>query len=228
MGYSNTSKGRGVKGSKYWIQTVVEEEELRRALESELGEALEWLSPLAGEENTYDEYELRDGYVCERLGLSWADAESFFAFWPKRQPQWDALALGGEGTVLYLFEAKAHVTELESKCAATNAYSKELIIKSMNEVKEKYFARGDFEAWLNKYYQLGNRLTFLRKLGEKPFGKISAVKLVLLNFVNDNTYIPTPKEEWEGHYKSVLAEMTGGESAPEDVIIINYDVGNLK
>ena len=66
MGYSNTSKGRGIKGSKYWIQTVIEDECLRNKLDSMIGEPLVWISPLAGSKNTYDEYELKDSYVCDQ------------------------------------------------------------------------------------------------------------------------------------------------------------------
>ena len=57
MSYSNTSKGRGIKGSKYWIQTVVEDQVLQNKLNSLIGEPLVWISPLAGPRKTYDEYE---------------------------------------------------------------------------------------------------------------------------------------------------------------------------
>ena len=191
MGYSNTSKGRGIKGSKYWIQTVIEDECLRNKLDSMIGEPLVWISPLVGSKNTYDEYELKDSYVCDQMGVSTDDAQSLFSFWPKRQPQWDGLAFDSTGHTLYLIEAKAHLAELDSKCSASNLESKALILKSMQTIHDRYFPKGNFDSWVNNYYQLGNRLTFLRILNEKSFGHINAVKLVLLNFVNDQKYKPT-------------------------------------
>ena len=224
MSYSNTSKGRGIKGSKYWIQTVVEDQILQNKFNSMIGEPLIWISPLAGPENTYDEYELKDPYVCEQMGVSSEDAKSLFSFWPKRQPQWDGLALDSTGHTLYLVEAKAHLAELDSKCSASNPVSKELILNSMQTIRDRYFPNGDFNSWVNNYYQLGNRLTFLRMLNEKRFGHINSVKLVLLNFVNDKKYKPTTEHEWLEHYENVWFEMIGRRSAPQDVIVINYDV----
>lgn len=224
MGYSNTSKGRGIKGSKYWIQTVIEDECLRNKLDSMIGEPLVWISPLAGSKNTYDEYELKDSYVCDQMGVSTDDAQSLFSFWPKRQPQWDGLAFDSTGHTLYLIEAKAHLAELDSKCSASNPESKALILKSMQTIHDRYFPKGNFDSWVNNYYQLGNRLTFLRILNEKSFGHINAVKLVLLNFVNDQKYKPTTEHEWLEHYENVWFEMIGRRSAPQDVIVINYDV----
>jgi hypothetical protein len=223
MGYSNTSKGRGIKGSKYWMQRVIEEDTLRSKLDAMIGETLEWISHLAGPQKTYDEYQLNDRCICEKIKISQQEANDLFSFWPKRQPQWDGIAFNTTGETIYLVEAKAHLSELDSKCAATNENSKKMIINSMSDVKNLYYSEGDFEYWVNKYYQLGNRLTFLKKLSEKPFGKVVSVKLVLLNFVND-TYIPTSEEEWKEHYKLVWKKMTGVENPPDDVLVINYDV----
>jgi hypothetical protein len=179
---------------------------------------------LSGPKNTYDEYELKDPYVCDQIGVSTDDAQSLFSFWPKRQPQWDGLAFDATGHTLYLVEAKAHLAELDSKCSASNPESKELILNSMKMIHDRYFPNGNFYSWVNNYYQLGNRLTFLRILNEKEFGHINSVKLVLLNFVNDQKYKPTTEQEWLAHYENVWFEMIGSRSAPQDVIVINYDV----
>lgn len=224
MSYSNTSKGRGIKGSKYWIQTVVNDEGLRNKLDSMIGGPLVWISPLAGPENTYDEYELKDHYVCDKIGVSYDEARSLFSFWPKRQPQWDGLAFDISGHTLYLVEAKAHLAELDSKCSASNPESRELITKSMKSINKQYFPNGNFDSWMNRYYQLANRLTFLKKLNESSFGNIISVKLVLLNFSNDKGYKPTTQKEWENHYKDVWSEMIGEKTSPDDVIVVNYDV----
>ena len=37
MGHSNTSRGRGIKGSKYWIQTVIENDVSRAGLDGMTG-----------------------------------------------------------------------------------------------------------------------------------------------------------------------------------------------
>ncbi len=221
---SNTEIGRGKKGSKFWMQAVVETPTLQKELNGRIGEDLQWISPLAGEAELFLEYELNHSYVRSFLGISKEEGEELFGFWAKRQPQWDGLAFSQDGTTLYLVEAKAHLSELESKCLAKNVESKILIEKSMKEVHDEYFPNGDFSAWLDKYYQLANRLTFLRKLNEKAFGKIKKVKLVLLNFVKDNSYIPTTNGEWEKHYGEVFHLMTGSVNAPADVIIVNFDV----
>ena len=225
MGFSNTSKGRGIKGSKYWIQTVVEDQTLQNKLNAMIGEPLVWISPLAGPQNTYDEYELRDPYICKQLGISEEEAKELFSFWPKRQPQWDGIAFDTTGHTLYLVEAKAHLAELDSKCSASNPNSRELISNSMKAVQEKYFPKGNFDFWMDGYYQLGNRLTFLKMLNEIGFGQIDSVRLVLLNFVNDEKYRPTAESEWIEHYKSVWLDMTGSEMPPQGVIVVNFDVG---
>lgn len=222
--FSNTAKGPGVKGSKMWIQKVIENPILQNALNDLIGEPLKWLSPLAGPLKTYDEYQLKETYVCEHLGVQASDVDKLYSFWPKAQPQWDGLALDETGTVLYIVEAKAHLKELESQCKATSPASRSLILDSMKKVQLQYYPHGCFKAWVDAFYQLGNRLTFLRKLNEKPFGNIKKVKLVLLNFANDYTHHSTTEEAWAEHYKTVWSIMTGLPNAPEDVIVVNYDV----
>jgi len=223
---SNIAKGPAIKGSKYWMQRVVNEPEMMRCLNSMIGQELIWLSPLAGPLNTYDEYQLSDKCVCQSIGLDPKAALELFGFWPKRQPQWDALALDASGTTLYLVEAKAHLSEMECSCSAKNPDSIDLITRSMHEVQSKYYGKcADFERyWMRTYYQLGNRLTFLRKLSEQPFGRINHVKLVLLNFANDTSYIPTTGQEWQEHYEKVWDVMIGEKTAPKDVIVIDYPV----
>ncbi len=79
----------------------------------------------------------------------------------------------------------------------------------------------DEKAWLEKYYQIGNRLTFLMMLREQRYN----VKLVLLNMVKDSTHISTSLEDWEKHYKEVFQLLLGSSKCPENVVIVNFDVG---
>ena len=223
---SNTSKGRGTKGSKFWMQVVVENSNLRDELDNQIGESLEWLSPLAGNNEEFLEYKLNQKVMLDKLGITEEEGKNIFSFWPNNQPQWDGLAISKDGETLYLVEAKAHLSELNSKLSATNPTSVKQITNTMREVHKEYFASGNFEAWTDKYYQLANRLTFLKKLQLVRFPVINKVKLVLLNFVDDFTNIETQTIEWEAHYKKVFNEMIGTEKAPLEVIVVNYNVSN--
>lgn len=216
---SNTSLGRGQKGSKYWMQ-LVSEGELKAQFDQLVGDCVTWLSPLESE--VYREYELRARVICDALGIE--NSEGAFAFWPHRQPQWDGLAVSDETKTLYLVEAKAHLKELESSCAAKSKDSKDLIMATMQSVYNEYYKEGCFLKWEEGYYQLGNRLTFLHKMKDMNLQRYPNVKLVLLNFVDDYTYRPTSKLEWEEHYRLVFKEMTACENAPNDVSVIYIDV----
>ena len=222
---SNMSKGRGTKGSKFWIQTVVGDQKLQDELNRYIGEKLTWISPLA--EKKYEEYELRHRDVCKKLGISEQSAKGAFSFWTRRQPQWDGIAISTDGKTLYLVEAKAHTSEMDSSLSARSEESIRKIIESMKTVYDKYYPGGDFDAWVHRYYQLGNRLTFLSYLNKMKLGNIERVKLVLLNFVDDMTYIRTKQEEWEDYYKKVFMIMTGCEAIPKDVIQVYFNVGDI-
>lgn len=190
---SNTSKGPATKGSKFWMQYVVKN--LQDELNSKIGCDLTWISPLEGNNKEYLEYELKQDYMCKILNISVEEKEKIFSFWPNRQPQWDGIAITKDNSTLYLVEAKPHLSELKSKISAKNPNSKDLILKTMKEVFESNYPKGSFQMWTNEYYQLANRLTFLHKLNEKLKIKNINVKLVLLNFVGDNTYRPTSEEK---------------------------------
>lgn len=219
---SNTSKGKGTKGSKFWMQEVVNTE-MQKELNVSIGEELIWLSPLKGVKSDYLEYELRQKSICDKIGITEEQRKRIFSFWPNRQPQWDGIALSEDRKTLYLVEAKAHLSEMRSKISAGEE-SRKLIEKSMKEVFSQYYSDGNFTYWKEVYYQLGNRLTFLNKLNEISFETGLKVKLVLLNFVGDYTYKRTRKEQWENHYKEVFKDMIGCEEAPKDVIVVNFEV----
>lgn len=220
---SNTSKGRGVKGSKFWMQ-MIPNTGLKEEFDKIIGEELVWLLPLEGEEKLYEEYELGSKEMTKELGIT---DVSIFDFWPKRQPQWDGIALSKDKKTLYIVEAKAHISEIDSKCSASEE-SKKIIERSMREVYDDKYPLGDFDLWMNGYYQLGNRLTFLQNMKEKlPEANsigIKDVKLVLINFTDDFTFKSEPVEVWKDHYREVFEKMTGNEDTPEDVINIFYSV----
>lgn len=215
---SNTSKGRGIKGSKYWMQ-LIPNTVIKTEFDRMIGEKLRWLSPLVA--NDYMEYELSHSFICQQLGIT--DREKAFSFWPRRQPQWDGIAVGEDSGTLYLVEAKAHLREMESRCRAS-LESKDKIIKAMREVFSGYAKANDFNIWMERYYQLGNRLTFLEYMKKMNLPRYPHVKLLLINFTDDMTYLPTTEEDWKRHYEKVFEEMTGEKKIPSDVRCIYLSV----
>lgn len=217
---SNTSKGKGKKGSKFWMQMVINTK-CRLQLNQSISDSIQWLSPLIYQDD-FTEYELKHQYISDITGIK----KDKFSFWPERQPQWDAIGINTEKKVLYLVEAKAHLNELNSKMNASNKKSQQRIEESMRYVFDKYYPKGNFDSWKNSYYQMGNRLTFLHFLNEITWETGWEVRLILLNFVDDFTYKPTTLLEWEKHYRDVFKEMTGHESEPTDLKKIYYSVKN--
>lgn len=213
---SNTSKGRGKKGSKFWVQTIINSD-MKIELERQIGIGkINWISPLA--KDNYAEYKLNQDYIVELIGIP----KSSYKFWPTNQPQWDAIGMT-ENTIV-LVEAKAHTRELNSSLSATKEESKMLICETMKKVFDEYYIKGDFGKWEKNYYQLGNRLTFLNIMNELVKTEGRQVKLVLLNIVNDPTHIPTSEGEWENSYSDIFIDMTGLSSVPKNVIMVNFDV----
>ncbi len=222
---SNTSNGFASKGSKLWIQILVNlysGKVLNEAIQAEDPTIvdIEWLSPLSSE--NYEEYKLNRGNALNKIDFP----IRAFAFWPENQPQWDALAwatdAAGKKTLL-LVEAKAHTKETKSSCTATADASIQLIRKSMQEAKDSLPKAGtvNISVWEKDYYQLGNRLTFLHFLKQNAdFG----VKLVLVSFVNDASHIRKSMEEWQRHNNEMFDAVTGNMHPPEDVIVVNLPV----
>ena len=104
----------------------------------------------------------------------------------------------------------------------------DFIEKAMKEVFDEKYSAEKFSTWMNDYYQLGNRLTFLQKMKDKlPEANsigIKDVKLVLINFTDDFTYKSEPVEVWKDHYREVFEKMIGSAETPENVINIFYSV----
>lgn len=218
---SNTSKGKGVKGSKYWIQIVVNSDQ-RDKLNAAIGDRLIWISPLENEQ--FAEYQLKQSKIRNSLNIDQKYSKEIFSFWPARQPQWDGIAISEDKSTLYLIEAKSHLNELKSKISARSESSRQLIVKTMEEVISRNYPKGSIDLWLNVYYQLGNRITFLHKMNDINKTTGLKVKLVLLNFTEDPTYKPTTAVQWNNHYKEVFKGMFGFETTPQDVLLVNFPV----
>ncbi len=212
---SNTSKGRGKKGSKFWIQTLVNLDDgkaLSKAIKDECREVGEiaWLSPLY--KDNYEEMKTNQLNGIKREDLQ---------FWPDNGPWWDAVGIDDQGRVL-LVEAKGHPQETLTKCSAKSLKSIEQIKKAMKAAHSRLTEGHDYEeeVWFSKYYQLGNRLTFLVMLRERGID----ARLILLNIVDDPTHIGTSEGEWQDHYQNAFNEMIGTPSAPGHVTIVNLRV----
>lgn len=220
---SNTSNGPASKGSKFWVQTLVNSNQGAR-LTQEIQKAdptvgnITWLSPLA--KDNYAELKLKNAPTMNLLGLKAHDLD----FWPGRQPQWDAVGIvsndQGSWDTLVLVEAKAHISEINTPCKATATSSLDLIETSLRDTHNDLALQGhtfNLDLWKGKYYQVGNRLAFLHKLRQKHYD----VRLVFLNIVDDHTLLRTSLQEWTAHYNEVFTNMLGCAQSPEDVIVIN-------
>ena len=221
---SNTSNTRATKGSKFWMQTIANDGFLTARIENLLGErSLFWFSPL--EIESFKEYQLKEPKILSSvLGLSRKEFKEKFSFWPTNQPLWDAIAASADGKILYLFEAKAHIKETFSKIAASDPESLEKISAAMKITFDELSVAPEknFSMWTEKFYQLGNRLTFLHFMNKMTLPTIRRVILVLLNITDDETYIPTPQEDWEQHYEEIFREMLG-KNFPPNVRIIYFN-----
>lgn len=211
----------GQRGSLKWIQRLVER--APDALTPSLIEAgvlssesqLTWLSPLR--QDAWAEY--RDARFLDRIGQSHL-ARNLKNFWPRRGPQWDALAKDQSGRVL-LFEAKAHSAEMASTCQA-DSQSRTVITVALEKTKQTLEARAE-TGWLNGYYQYANRLAhlcFLRSHGVDA-------RLVFLYFTGDTDMKgPSSREEWSLPIEAVHAHL-GLDRRPRGVATVFHSVAGL-
>jgi hypothetical protein len=181
---------QGTKGSLKWIQAAVARPTaLDQGLRATIGlsrEALiDWRSPRA--DDRWSEY--RDAAFLETLGLDHL-APALDRFWPRRGPQWDALATVSTGEVI-LLEAKSHPAEMSSSCAASPA-SRTRIEAALHEAKIAYGATPDSD-WTAPYYQYANRLAHLHFLRQQGV----PAHLIFVYFLNDQEMDgPDSREAW--------------------------------
>lgn len=141
----------------------------------------------------------------EWTGLSFLPDDStarkaWASWWPRsgRAQNWDAvgkISAGGRDEWL-LVEAKAHVSEIESHCAASPK-SRTLITRALSETREALGGGlGQGENWLTGYYQYANRLAVLHFLNRHNV----AARLLFLYFVGDRRpdafVCPKDEEGW--------------------------------
>lgn len=231
---SNTSKGRANKGSKYQMQNLSMEYN-QHYLEERLGDSLYWISPR--QDDNFGEYQLNSPKIKEQLGIP---SNAFYHFWPSRQPQWDGIALG-ENT-LFLFEAKSYFDEIQpgkdGKSKGNNIMKYKAIVSAAHELFGIKFSRKMEEVWSKTFYQIANRIVFLKKmkeLAQNPQTRFDNVVLVFLNFINDKTWLKEGKmvkseKEWNDHYDKILFLMGVNRQQLQDhnILICNLDASQLR
>lgn len=199
------------KGSKYWIENLVNYHSIYfndriKKLDSNIGE-IKWITSLDKNDgcciNTKE-------LIKDILNYS----ENNSNFWPCSEPKWSAVGIDNKGSII-LVEAKAHRAETRSMCRITSdsnkAKIKNIMKQTFNSISEdKLFPE---EVWMNEYFQFASRLSIFNKLKKDNIN----VKYVLLNIINDPTFIRTTKAEWDRHYEIVMNKLFGKSEYPLDV-----------
>ena len=250
MSRNSTAAGVGEKGSKLWMQAIVNPDEVdllsklkidsdtlnmyKDGIQEKLGfDTKEWISPIA--DDNYCEYKLNQNKhknireTVLELDKKTDLYKTLFKFWPSQQPVWDAMAIHENKAgckQLFLFEAKAYREEAKTKCGSKSKENIALIEKSMLSAYNYYTNKSytvetwkEKDIWMNTYYQLGNRLTFLYYMNEKL--KNIQTTLVLLNVVKDKTFNPVPKEDdWKEYYEKAFKKMIGCPKPPKNVKVL--------
>jgi hypothetical protein len=151
-------------------------------------EEINWKSPLKCDD--YAEY--RDNCFLNVLDLN-IHGNKLNEFWPKKGPQWDALASTISGKII-LVEAKANIRELVTPPTGAANESKMKIDNALKLTKSFLDKTNDID-WSGKYYQYANRLAhlyFLRRICERQ------AYLVNIYFIGDtDVFGPKTQQEWE-------------------------------
>lgn len=160
---------QGQRGSLKWIQLLVNQapEILNKLIKNHFDlpstEEIIWYSPKV--EDEYAEY--RDQAFIDLLKIN-LEKIPLSEFWPMRGPQWDALAKSTYGNI-FLLEAKAHLSEINSSGTKAKGKSLRQIQQSLAETRAYLGSQTEVE-WANRFYQYSNRLAhlyFLRELNNR-------------------------------------------------------------
>jgi hypothetical protein len=132
-------------------------------------------------------------------------------FWPQtgNPPNWDAVGklVGSQGEEWLLVEAKAHLEELHSSCAATLPKSIRMIQNAMRATQKAFDSKAQIAQWHSPYYQFCNRLAVLHFLLHEC-GKPIPAHLVFIYFYGDkigNMKCPKNAEDWDAALEKMYA-----------------------
>ena len=236
------------KGSKLMLQLLLTKTEYKDVLINELNERdldttdLIRFSPSKDKNGVFHEHQLNKT-ILRKLKIN---PDALNDFWPARQPQWDAILVNKNGNddfdTVYLIEAKSHLTESISgtkfiddgnSAKKDNYNTKRCSIEEF--VKSKF--KIDFEEtkWMEKYYQIANRLAFHQKLKDlyKDSKQEISVKLIFLNFINDPTWKDEGKavenvKNWKNKFAEIFKDLGIIQEKLQDVEIITINAENYK
>lgn len=226
---ANLSEELASRGSKLCMQIcvnnieddvykgIVSRKSRKHLLDDKIGLGdIKWISPLT--EEKYREYQLNQlsKNNSELTGLANMD----WSFWPSRQPQWDAIGIAPDSTLI-LVEAKAHTSEIEGKGTGAKGESLLQIQKEIESVM------GNDPIWMKDYYQTANRILFLSKV-KKHYGEKRKVLLVFLNFINDVTLTPESIDTWEDYIDKMKSDHNLPKELSSFIKYIYMDIWNDK
>jgi hypothetical protein len=172
-----------------------------KTLEITGGNSLEWLDIDFSKKNEPK----RDDK--EFIGLEFIEdanvRESWKSFWPQtgNSQNWDAVGKihFDSNDEWLLVEAKAHIDEMESKCGARNAVSKQKIQLAFEKASRAFGNHSKpVENWLEPYYQYANRLAVLYFLMNECLPSVNA-RLLFIYFYGENREnldCPQNEKEW--------------------------------
>jgi hypothetical protein len=190
---------KATKGSQKWIQKVIngKPQVLNSLIKSNQfisdKDEIQWLSPL--KKDGYAEY--RDEACLKLLEVN-LEKYSLKDFWPNNGPRWDALGKSASGK-LFLVEAKSHIPELISHLRAINQASRDKILSSLGQVRERFGSQTDFD-WSKTFYQYANRVAFVDLLHRNGY----SAYLLFVYFLNDSEMNgPKTSDEWKGAIRLV-------------------------
>lgn len=183
-------------------------------------EQIIWKSPLSNDD--YAEYS--DNDFIKKIGLDINEID-LKSFWPRRGPQWDALAVTSSGKVI-IVEAKANIPEIISPATDAKGKSKEKIDNALKETQIYLGIKNNID-WAGKFYQYTNRIAhlyFLRIVKKKK------VFLINIYFTGDKSVKgPTTQKEWEAAIQVVNLYLgTSNHKLKKYMADIFIDVKDLK
>jgi hypothetical protein len=150
-------------------------------------------------------------------------------YWPQTgKPQcWDAILhcysndASKKIDKWFIVEAKAHLQELESSSSAGKE-SREIISKAFVETQKRFGIISN-NSWLERYYQLANRLAFVNFLLENGIN-VSILNVYFINgWPNDEFKNVTNETQWQDKIKEEYEYLGINENAKKYISEIFLD-----
>ncbi|MFI5056743.1 MAG: hypothetical protein ACHQLQ_01025 [Candidatus Acidiferrales bacterium] len=204
-----------VRGSKLQIRRLINddpqriEEQLRKDIPGWGTAKFDWRSPLVSEQ--YSEY--CDEEFLAVLGLQDYSEALAGGFWPRRGPNWDALArVALPHSAVLLIEAKSHRSEMAS-CYGGGRKSLKIIEAAFHKTQE-WLQPHKHREWTSPFYQFANRLAHLYFL-RKECGLEAWLAHV---YFTGDPYYPTSREQWDDWLREVRFELGIGDGKIEGLV----------